>query len=108
MTCEATCRRAGYCPTSSSLNTDLPHLWFFSEPGLVGVCEAAGLEVVRSATLGIRRRQVKATLPVRTHRRLMRVLRGAWWSEPGRYSEGRDRTDLLVLCRAPGPGAAGS
>lgn len=88
--------------------SDLPHLWFFSEPGLVRVCEAAGLEIERSATLGIRRRQVKAALPVRVHRRLMRALRGAWWSEPGWYSEGRDRTDLRVLCRAPGLGAADS
>lgn len=79
--------------------TDLPHLWFFSEPGLGRVCEAARLEVLRSATLGIRRRQVKAALPIRLYRRLMRAVRGDWWSERGWYSEGQDRTDLRVLCR---------
>lgn len=86
--------------------SDLPHLWFFSETGLVRMCEAAGLEVLRSATIGIRRNQIKSPLPIRTYRRLMRALRGAWWSERGWYSEGRDRSDLRVLCRVPGPDAA--
>lgn len=84
--------------------SDLPHLWFFSEHSLGQVCKAAGLEVVQSATLGIRRRQVKAALPIRIYRRLMRSLRGPWWSESGWYSEGHDRTDLRVLCRVPSPG----
>lgn len=86
--------------------SDLPHLWFFSQRSLVRMCEAAGLEVLRCATLGIRRGQFKAALPVRVYRRLMRGLRGPWWSEPGWYSEGHDRTDLRVLCRVPRPCAA--
>lgn len=85
----------------SRRSSDLPHLWFFSEPGLVRMCEVAGLEVSRSAILGIRRQRSKAALPVRIHRRLMRALRGAWWSEPGWYAEAHDRTDLRVLCRVP-------
>ena len=82
---------------------DLPHLWFFSLPGLRHLAARAGFEVVRGAELGLRRPGVYAPLANRVARYLKRRFRGdaALRSDLDWYREEADRTDVRLLCWKP-------
>lgn len=84
-------------------SSDLPHLWFFSHPGLIDFIRASGFEILKSAEIGLR----KPGQPVGYMRRAVRSmkvrLRGsmALIEDPDWYAEGKNRTDIRVVARRP-------
>lgn len=82
-------------------HSDMPHLWFFSEPGLQCMAQEAGFRVERSAVLGLLPPGRRAPLPIRIRRHIARQLQGplALLDDRQWYAEGPDRTDLRLICR---------
>ena len=88
---------------SSNRCSDMPHLWFFSFDGFIRIIEAAGFQVRRASTLGLKRPGSDESFFVRMRRAVARRIHGplANLDDPTWYSEGIDRTDLRILARKP-------
>ncbi len=87
--------------TSPSRASDVPHLWFFSRPGLERLVSEAGLQVVRSAELGLLRSGAPVARLTRLRRFVRNRVRGrlSLIDDPSWYAEGPQRSDLRVLAR---------
>ena len=84
---------------------DLPHLWFFSPQGLERLVARAGMEVLRSGTIGLERPWAKRPVTRRLLRRIRRLTAGPLSRLDDRswYAEGPERDAARVICRKPIP-----
>lgn len=85
----------------SDRSSDLPHLWFFSESGLVGLARDCGFEVLRQGAVGLHTVRPREGLMRRALRWGRIRLHGALvlLDDPDWYAEAEGRRDVRVLLR---------
>jgi SAM-dependent methyltransferase len=84
---------------SATRTSDLPHLWFFSQSGLIALVAHSGFRVERVAEVGPSRTRVRPTYFSRLRNKAKKVILGRLGSRgiSRLYGEGAGRASIRVL-----------